>query len=349
MGRLIPILLRQSICIGLCLAIGVATIDALAGDAPTQWVKFTTYSPLSTNLELVRRFMSPLFAQKLPSRLAQLHERLDTEPLDLRSERFLLFVPSQRPPSGYGLVVFVFASDHAALPGGWAPELERRGLIWVAADRSGNDQDVLNRREPLALLAVENVRQQYRLDPSRIYVAGFSGGSRVAMKIAMAYPDIFAGAVLNAGSDPIGSAETPLPPHDLFVRFQAMGRLVYVTGDEDQYHDQEDRWSIQSMHGWCVFGTEVQQTYAVGHEIATGHTIGKALDALAQMSAPDPVRLAQCRHRLDSDLTTRIAHVDALLDAGRTSQAESELRSLDSRFGGYAAPESLRLLDRLQR
>ena len=57
---------------------------------------------------------------------------------------------------------------------------------------------------PLALLAYENIRRSHTLDANRVYVGGMSGGSRVALRVALAYPDVFRGALLNAGSDPIG-------------------------------------------------------------------------------------------------------------------------------------------------
>src|SRR5437879_3459051 len=94
------------------------------------------------------------------------------------------------------------------------------------AARSGNDASVLARREPLALLAAHNLMQRYPVDPERVYVGGFSGGARVAMRLALGYPDLFRGAILNAGSDPIGGAEIPLPPRDMFMRFQSSKRIV---------------------------------------------------------------------------------------------------------------------------
>src|SRR5207302_469453 len=104
----------------------------------------------------------------------------------------------------------------------------------------------LARREPLALLAAHNLMRRYPVDPERVYVGGFSGGARVAMRLALGYPDLFRGAILNAGSDPIGGAEIPLPPRELFMRFQSSTRIVYVTGERDDPHVSDDSVSMQS-------------------------------------------------------------------------------------------------------
>lgn len=52
---------------------------------------------------------------------------------------------------------------------------------------------------------------------------GFSGGSRVAEIAALAYPDVFRGAILNAGADPIdGQDGIDKPPADLLRAFQRL-------------------------------------------------------------------------------------------------------------------------------
>lgn len=57
------------------------------------------------------------------------------------------------PPHGFALLVFVPPWQDARLPPEWAKVLDRYGAIFVSAARSGNDENVLGRREPLALLA----------------------------------------------------------------------------------------------------------------------------------------------------------------------------------------------------
>jgi poly(3-hydroxybutyrate) depolymerase len=75
--------------------------------------------------------------------------------------------------------VFVPPWHDARLPVGWTAVLDRYHVIFVSAARSGNEETVLGRREPLALLAEHNVLARYPVDPQRVYLAGFSGGALV--------------------------------------------------------------------------------------------------------------------------------------------------------------------------
>jgi hypothetical protein len=58
----------------------------------------------------------------------------------------------------------------------------------------------------------------------------------MALRSARGYPDVFHGALLNAGSDPIGNAQSPLPPQELLRQFQESTRVVYVTGAHDNFN-----------------------------------------------------------------------------------------------------------------
>jgi poly(3-hydroxybutyrate) depolymerase len=138
----------------------------------------------------------------------------------------------------------------------------------------------------MALLAAVNIMRRYPVDPERVYIGGFSGGSRVALRIVLGYPDVFHGALLEAGSDPIGNADIPLPPVDLLRRLQDATRLVYVTGGRDAVRLDQDVASRKSLQGWCVFDTATQTMPWMGHELADAPAFSRALDALDQHAAP---------------------------------------------------------------
>ncbi len=302
--------------------------------------RFTGYSIYSSNAELARRMLSPLTAAQLPRLLARSGKQLRDQPIDLSGEKFVVYVPANEPPPGYALLVFVPPWNEAKLPDGWASVLDQYGVIFVSAARSGNDQSPLGRREPLALLAEQNIAARFRLDPQRVFIAGFSGGSRVALRLALAYPDIFDGAILNAGSDPIGDATTPLPPRDLFVRFQQSTHLVYVTGDGDTFHLAADLASLRSLRAWCVFGVEDHTAPFAEHEVASAAALSRALAALFNPHAPDADQLAGCKSRIDTELADKLQHVRALVAGGKRESARQLLQDIDARFGGLAAPPS---------
>lgn len=333
--------------IALCLVLTMPLGAARAAEAQTTGLQpsvvFSEETPLSSNAELARRLLTPLAAAQVPQLLARAGKSLAAQPLDLAAERFVVYVPPQAPPRGYGLLVFVPPWNEAALPPSWAPVLDRHGMIFVSAARSGNDVSVLGRREPLALIGAANIESRYKVDPERVYVGGLSGGSRIAMRIALGYPDVFRGAFLNAGSDPIGSAEIPLPPSDLFLKFQETVPLIYVTGDSDTVHLGMDAVSASSMRDWCVFSIESQPMAGAGHELAGAAALSRALTALDQRRSPDPVKLAACRARIDRELNDRLKQLDALVAEGKRDEARKLLIKTDQRFGGMAAPHSLEL------
>jgi len=305
------------------------------------------YFPLFGNSEVLRRLLSPLAAAQLRDTLARTRKVLSPYALDLTKERFLLYVPSRPPPSprGFGLLVFVAPWKPATLPQGWALQLNRYGFIFVTPEDADNAAAVLSRRVPLALSAEQNIARELPVDPQRIFIGGFSGGSRVALRIALGYPDVFHGALLNAGADPLGGPTDPLPPRDLFFRFQSSSHLVYVTGTLDSFNLDTDASSSASMRHWCLADVETRQTPDVGHEVMSSAAFGQALARLVRPPppAPDPAVLAACRAHLEAELQGKLAQVQALIAASKQAAARKLLLAIDARYGGLAGPYSLEL------
>ncbi len=231
----------QNALVAAALLLGLVTAPLFAraqgrAPAPTglqQDVRFDQYSPLSTNEELLRRLSTPLQAESARQKLAASGQTLAPQPVDLAVERFALYAPPSPPPGGYGLMVFIPPWTEARIPPGWIPVLDQFGVILVTAAQAGNDANVLGRRIPLAAIAARNVIDRYKVDPERVYVAGFSGGARVALRAAIAFPELFHGAFLNSGSDPLGGEGTAVPPRPLLCSFQEASRIAAATGAED--------------------------------------------------------------------------------------------------------------------
>jgi pimeloyl-ACP methyl ester carboxylesterase len=324
------------------IADAVAQFTGLQND-----VVFSDYSQLSSSAELLHRLLSPLNAVQVIKRLSHSAVGLRDQPIDLAKERFTVYVPSHSPTQGYGLLVFIPPWENAMLPRSWAATLDRRGVIFVSAANSGNAASILDRRDPLALLAAHNIMQRFRVDPQRIYIGGFSGGSRVALRLALGFPDLFRGAFLNAGSDPIGNAQTPLPPPELFSRFQEMTRIVYISGQDDAVNVDKDAASTQSMLEWCVFDWYAERSPWTGHEVAGPIVLDRALDMLDKHAEPKLARLNNCRLRISQDLGKQIDQASDLLAAGDVEEARRLLNRIDTRYGGLAAPRSVDLAARI--
>lgn len=306
-------------------------------------VIFTSYDPSASLPELLRRLQSPLTGARLEREAAAAGKTLAGQTIDLASERFIVRVPVSRPAGGYGLLVFVPPWQDARIPDGWAAELDRAGLLFVSAARSGNDENPLTRRAPLALHAVHNLVHQYAVDPERVYIAGFSGGSRIALRLALGYADLFRGAILNAGSDSIGTREVPLPPRDLLRRFQDTVYLVYVTGARDEDHVMADSVSLHSMADWCQFNTSSFLQPLTAHEVASASALARALGLLARISAADTTRTESCRARVEAALTAKLEHLQTLVTNANWPKARKALTAMDDEFAGLAAPRSVDL------
>jgi pimeloyl-ACP methyl ester carboxylesterase len=321
---------------------GVAAAELPRG-TPNQ-VVFTQYSPLFSNPEIVRRLLSPLARKDVHDSLVRELATLTPYPIDLSKEKFLLYVPSGPPPSprGYALLVFVPPWDEARLPFGWASQLNHYGVIFVTPAHAGNTANVLSRRVPLALSAEQNVVGRYPVDRQRIYIGGFSGGSRVALRIALGYPDIFHGALLHAGANPLGDG-FPLPPRDLFQRFQSASHLIYVTGASDTGNLGTDASSSESLRQWCVFDVETHEIPGEGHEVMSSTAFGRALGRVLSREPPDPARLGACRARIAAELEGRLSQVEELISRSNPGAAREVLLDIDRRYGGLAAPRVLQL------
>jgi pimeloyl-ACP methyl ester carboxylesterase len=337
---------RVAFAAGWLLALSIGLVGARALAQPTGLqaaVTFTNYPALAQTSEVVRRVASPLTAREMRRLLAASGKGLNEHSVDLAEARFIVYVPSRRPPAGYGLMVFVPPVPRAELPQGWGPVFDRFGVIFVSADGSGNEANPVSRRVPLALIAAANLMRRYDVDPARVYAGGFSGGAHVAQHLAMAYPDLFRGAMLDAGSDPIGDAAAPLPPKDLFASFQASTRLVYVTGEKDISPRAMVVDSISSMRHWCVFDLHEDLILNAGHRIADPAALARALSALDAPRHSQSGKLAACRSGVEAELTKALDQVRSLNAAGKRDEAHRRLLELDARFGGLAAPASLDL------
>ena len=306
-------------------------------------VVFSEYSPLAGNAELIRRVLSPLAAWQTRESIARNGAQMREQPIDLAQEHFVLYVPAHAAVRGHGLLVFVPPWREATLPRGWDAVLERDDIVFVSAANSGNDANLLGRRDPLALLGATNVMRRLTIDPERVYVGGFSGGARIALRLALGYPDVFRGALLMAGSDPIGTSTEPLPPADLFRTFQERTHVVYLTGEQDKLHIDMDRVSLASLRSWCVNALDADITPGAGHEVADPRALARGLETLRTIPSVNAARLASCRAGIEVELTQSLEKLEAAVNSGARSEAHKQLLELDARFGGLAAPRSLEL------
>lgn len=209
------------------------------------------------------------------------------------NEVFFVHVPQDySPQAAYGLVVFIDAGDEVGgEPEGWAPVLDGRKLLFVAPENAGNDQPAA-RRLGLAVMAALEMSRHFRIDPRRIYVAGFSGGARMASHLGFYQSGLFHGTIQNCGTDfhqhvPQVAASTQLDtagqPYGFLDADQDeidgahAVRFALITGSDDFR-----RGNILDIYngGFAREGFQAKlfDVPGMGHDTADAATLSAALD-----------------------------------------------------------------------
>lgn len=162
-----------------------------------------------------------------------------------------LYVPAKYDgKEKYGLLVWISAGGNGRPPReDWLRVLDRRKLIWVGPNAVGNDVDTLWRTY-MAGEAARQAKEHFTIDPNRIYVAGVSGGGRIASHVALVDADIFTGGFYFVGCDfwrdipvtPGGDKYGKFfrgfwrKPDGNLLRKARQNRFVLLTGEHDFNH-----------------------------------------------------------------------------------------------------------------
>ena len=174
--------------------------------------------------------------------------RYDPTSRDLAKERLHARLPAgYAPEHPAGLIVWIDASAEGRPPQPLFKALDQSGMICIGAAGAGNDRGVTDRLQ-LALDAAATAERRWHIDPERVYVAGISGGGKMASILGVCFPDVFDGAVAIVGlgsweTVPTGEGSKVWPAE--FARpkgkaWEALKdrRVAVVTGDRDFNHRQ---------------------------------------------------------------------------------------------------------------
>jgi dienelactone hydrolase len=235
------------------MTLAVASVGASAQDVPVG-----EYRSTATVAELVGEETARYFASVIAS--------------DVQIEWDIYVPEGYDPEVPAGLVVYISPGDSGDIPNRWKSVLDERNLIWIAANQSGNSVDG-GLRITYAVLAPTLASKTYRIDKSRVYVSGLSGGGRVASIVAPEYAHVFKGAVYNCGVNFWGKRE----PKRL-SQIQA-NRYVFVTGNDD-FNRRETKDAYSSYKKAGVAGVKLLDIPGMGHENPNGANFGKAIDFL---------------------------------------------------------------------
>jgi dienelactone hydrolase len=236
-------------------------------------LQFQTAAPYATLAEFGRR----LGFAGVPSSYA------------IADEKFRVVVPDLYSTNGsWGLFVWISPSNEARLPADYEEELGRRRLLLVAPLNGGNDRPSVDRVR-LALDATCNMCRRYKVNYQRVYVGGFSGGSRIASVLGVAYADIFGGTLCLCGADfyqnvPAAAGGYYLagykPDPGLVLRAKKSGRFALVTGENDMNRDNTkstaDHGFKANNFNYCLY----LEVPAMQHALPSATVFGSALKYL---------------------------------------------------------------------
>jgi hypothetical protein len=190
------------------------------------------------------------FAQSPPQIEAEqmqlrLHSKEMPGTYDVAKETFEILVPKDyKATEPHGLFIWVGASAAPSIPKEWEAVLAEKKLIFVGARNSGNPRDIFDRMR-MAVDANYNLRKLYNVDGRRVYVSGFSGGSRVASMLGVCFGEMFSGTICFMGVNfytdiPMGAnkAYPPgyIPDDQVLPLAKKFCRYVLVTGTKEMNH-----------------------------------------------------------------------------------------------------------------
>ena len=242
---------------------------------------FTERSPLSTNKEICARMGWSL-----------LEEEAAKVDYNLAQESFEVYVPptytGEKP---FGLLVFVSPGGGGSLKGNkWQSVIDAHELIWVGPNKVGNDR--YNRpRMGITIDAAVNMQTRYKIDPNRVYVAGTSGGGRIASMLGVGFPDVFKGGFYIVGcnfyrrepSVEQKGAYFPrsyyVPPTKYFEMAKKQSKHVFLTGDTDGNREQTEVYYKAFVHDGFQHCTYLQVP-GMGHSPPPQDWFEKGIAAL---------------------------------------------------------------------
>lgn len=210
----------------------------------------------------------------------------------LDDERFWARLPrSYDPARPAGVVVWCSPTDDWRIPEQFHAELDRLNLIACGFDDAGNfrktrdgaTHGIVDRLQ-LMLDAVETARRAWATDPSRTYIAGFSGGGRVSGIMLAVFPDVFSGAVPIGGLDSyepafVGDgkyvpARYAKPRGERWRRLRAR-RLWALTGSDD-FNKVEMLARVEHLAADGV-QARIHVSDGLGHEMPDAGRVAEAL------------------------------------------------------------------------
>ncbi len=212
------------------------------------------------------------------------------EGYDSTKQRYELFVPAtakaknpktkakskaknaEPAEAGLPLVLFISAGDQ---PAGWSQlqsVCQQKGIAFASPYGAGNNTS-MPKRIRIVFDVLDDLRRKHRIDADRTYLAGFSGGGRVACGIAFSLPELFGGVIPVCASGDLRD--------EPWLRHRAIDRLsvAMITGTGDFNRGEVERFRGPMLADMGV-RTKVTTVEKLGHGIPDAKTFADVIDWL---------------------------------------------------------------------
>jgi predicted esterase len=253
---------------------------------------------------------------------------------DSKQQQYDLYVPANVKTAGKGegtpLILFISAG---AGPSGW-PNFEdackERGMLFASPYNAGNGVDT-KKRVRIVLDVLDDVRRRYRVDPDRTYIAGFSGGARIACGIACALPEYFGGLItccaVNDLRREVRDGDKSVSEYALVHRLTDRLSIALITGETDFNRPEAER-----LYGPIFINTDVRCRVWVVPKMGHGIPGGKELKEVVAWVEEDLKRRQELAKkypasRADDDKAfTRENWSKAVLAEGKERMKDPEMQ-----------------------
>lgn len=312
---------------------------AVHADAPRTGafrIAFYGTSPLADGAEVLKRLLHPLVYKEW-----QAQGRVKPGQTIVPSEEsWQVYVPPDYDGSqAYGVLVWVSPGDSGAMEENWQHALREHKLIYIGADKSGNEQSVVTRRVPLALTGLADLEAIYRIDPARIYIAGFSGGGVTASRMAAAYADVFTGGLFVSTAEGPGSSDVPVPPLERFELMRSRGRYVFTSGDEETSNLVMNERAVDEYRSLCIPRVDFIHIPNGTHANLESRYFDRAVQYLDNPPPVDAGVQADCEQKLSARRAQSVEAVREAFAAGDRDKAWNLLQDFFMAFGPLAEPD----------
>jgi autotransporter-associated beta strand protein len=202
---------------------------------------------------------------------------------------FYIYLPNNFDTNKtYGVISMIWGSDNGTLLPEWTPCFDARNIIFIAPQGAGNSV-ISGIRASLLLTGANLIKKYYKIDTNRVFLAGHSGGGRMAGFTADNFPDLARGTIQSCGTD----FHSPISAPDGFTGFgwywtppnydaKTNVRFVFITGPGDgNYSGINDNYNYGFVpNGYQALMLDVP---GMGHEPFWAPQLQQALNWIEQL------------------------------------------------------------------